>query len=50
MPILRTHEVLRIVDGSEPFPPKFMSGSTVDPSIVNPAYAMWQKKDQLVLS
>jgi len=49
MPILRTHEVLGIVDGSEPCPPKFLPDST-NPNTVNPAYAVWQKKDQLVLS
>jgi hypothetical protein len=49
MPILRTHEVLGIVDGSESCPPKFLRDSS-DPNGVNPAYAVWQKKDQLVLS
>jgi len=46
MPIFRTHEVLGIVDGSESCPPQYLPNST-DP---NPAFALWQKKDQLVLS
>jgi hypothetical protein len=50
MPILITHEVLGIVDGSKPYPSKFVCDSTTDSKIVNPDYAIWQKKDQLVLS
>lgn len=50
MPILRTHKVFGIVDGSEPCPPKFVYDSSTYSRNVNPADAMWQKKDQLVLS
>jgi hypothetical protein len=50
MPIFRTHEVLGIVDGSEPCPPEFVCDSTTNSKSVNPAYTLWQKKDQLVLS
>jgi hypothetical protein len=40
-----------IVDGSEPCPPKFIPGPTKDsPAQLNPAFTLWEKKDQYLLS
>lgn len=50
-PILRTNGLLGIVDGSEPAPPKLIADPSqpekMDP---NPAYEIWEKKDQFILS
>jgi hypothetical protein len=46
LPILRSYDLLSIVDGSELCPTKH----TEEKQIVNPAYVLWNKKDQLVLS
>jgi hypothetical protein len=40
-PILRTNDLMGIVDGSEPCPPKFIPGLTVDsPAQLNPAFTL----------
>ena len=44
MPIFRTHEVMGIVDGSEPCPPEFVCDSITNSKSANPAYTMWQQK------
>jgi transposase InsO family protein len=50
-PILRTNDLMGIVDGSEPCPPKFIPGPTKDsPAKLNPAFTLWEKKDQYLLS
>jgi hypothetical protein len=49
--ILKTHELMGIVDGSEPCPPKFIPASDKTlPEILNPEYILWEKKDQCILS
>jgi hypothetical protein len=48
-PILKTHDLMGIVDGSEPCPPQFLLNDEGKESL-NPAYSIWQKKDQYVLS
>lgn len=50
-PVLKAHELVGIVDGSEPCPPKFLvdeSGKTTD--VVDPKYSLWEKRDQVFLS
>jgi hypothetical protein len=50
-PILRTNDLMGIVDGSEPCPPKFIPGPTNDsPAQLNPTFTLWEKKDQYLLS
>jgi hypothetical protein len=40
-----------IVDGSEPCPPKYLSDEAGEiTTMVNPAYSIWQKKDQSLLN
>jgi hypothetical protein len=49
LPILRHHDLLGIVDGSEPCPPKLIT--TEDKKeILNPEFVLWNKKDQYLLS
>jgi hypothetical protein len=48
-PILKTHDLMGIVNGSEPCPPKFLPGDD-SKEVLNTAYSIWQKKDQYVLS
>jgi hypothetical protein len=50
LPTLKCYELVGIVDGSEPCPPQFMINSTTSEESPNPAYAIWQKKDQHILS
>jgi hypothetical protein len=48
-PILRTHDLMGFVDGTEPCPPK----TTIDEEgkvVPNPKYHTWNKKDQYLLS
>jgi hypothetical protein len=47
--ILKTHNLMGIVDGFEPCPPQFLPGDD-GKEVLNPAYSIWQKKDQYVLS
>jgi hypothetical protein len=49
MPILRTNDLVGIVDGSEPCQVKFLTNFANEKSL-NPKYAIWQKKDQQLLS
>jgi transposase InsO family protein len=49
LPLLRSYELLSIVDGSELCPTKHTT-TAEDKQVVNPAYVLWNKKDQLVLS
>ncbi|RVW58434.1 Retrovirus-related Pol polyprotein from transposon RE1 [Vitis vinifera] len=44
VPVLKSHDLMGFVDGSEPCPSKSLDGS------LNPAYILWNKKDQCVLS
>jgi hypothetical protein len=48
-PILRTHDLMGIVDGSEPCPQKHLTDSKGE-EILNPEYLIWNKKDQYLLS
>ena len=48
VPILKSHELLGIVDGSEPCPPASLTNEQGN-EIPNPAYAIWNKKDQCLL-
>jgi hypothetical protein len=48
---LKSHDLLGIVDGTEPCPAKFPIDDTGKPTtMVNPQYSVWQKKDQYLLS
>ncbi|RVW61832.1 Retrovirus-related Pol polyprotein from transposon RE2 [Vitis vinifera] len=44
VPVLKSHDLMGFVDGSESCPSKSLDGS------LNPAYILWNKKDQCVLS
>ncbi|KAA8547071.1 hypothetical protein F0562_003500 [Nyssa sinensis] len=51
IPILRSHDLLGIVDGSEPCPVQFATDDKDKPtSIVTTDYLVWQKKDQFILA
>ncbi|WKA10797.1 hypothetical protein VitviT2T_028352 [Vitis vinifera] len=39
VPVLKSHDLMGFVDGSEPCPSKSLDGS------LNPAYILWNKKD-----
>lgn len=48
---LKIHEFMGIVDCSEPCPPQFLLDSDgKEMTTVNPAYSLWYKKDQFLLS
>uniref|UniRef100_A0A2N9EVL6 Integrase catalytic domain-containing protein n=1 Tax=Fagus sylvatica TaxID=28930 RepID=A0A2N9EVL6_FAGSY len=49
LPILRSYDLLSIVDGSEVCPAKHLV-TAEGKQDANPAYVLWNKKDQLVLS
>lgn len=49
VPILKSHDLLGIVDGSEPCPSQFTKDDE-GKDIPNPDYAVWTKKDQFLLS
>jgi hypothetical protein len=49
MPILRTHELVGIVDGTEPCPDKLIIDSS-GKEILNPEFTIWNRKDQCILS
>ena len=50
-PALCTFDLLGIVDGSEVCPSKFVADAEGKPtSTINPAFLVWQKKDQFVLA
>jgi hypothetical protein len=49
LPALRTHELLGIVDGTDPCPSKFILDDEGKPtSVRNPDFLVWQKKDQFI--
>ncbi|KAJ0110443.1 hypothetical protein Patl1_01269 [Pistacia atlantica] len=51
IPVLRSHDLLSIVDGSEECPPQYLGDSTEkSTSDINPQYLVWQKKDQFILA
>ncbi|KAA8523788.1 hypothetical protein F0562_010211 [Nyssa sinensis] len=51
IPILRSHDLLGIVDGSEPCPVQFVTDDKDKPtSVVTTDYLVWQKKDQFILA
>jgi hypothetical protein len=51
IPILKSHDLIGIVDGTEPCPPQFLPPTTgkEEPSL-NPAFPLWVKNDQFILS
>jgi len=49
LPILRSQDSLGIVDGTEPCPPQFLVDEN-NKQTPNPAYSLWHRKDQTVLS
>jgi hypothetical protein len=49
VPILKAHEVLSIVDGSEPCPEQFLTNENGE-KLSNPEFSTWNKKDQYLLS
>jgi transposase InsO family protein len=51
LPVLRSNDLLGIVDGSEPCPNQFLPDDQgKDTTTVNPAFVIWTKKDQSLLS
>jgi hypothetical protein len=50
IPILKSHELMGIVDGSEPCPSQFLPPTPEKEETLNPAYSLWVKKDQFILS
>jgi hypothetical protein len=49
LPILRSTDSMGIVDGTKPFPPKFLVDES-NKQVPNPAFALWQRKYQTILS
>jgi hypothetical protein len=49
VPILKGHELMGIVDGSEPCPPQFLPNDE-GKEVKNPLYSIWIRKDQCLLS
>jgi hypothetical protein len=49
LPILCTHDMLSIVDGSEPCPPKLIKDDK-GMDTLNIEFSIWNKKDQCILS
>jgi hypothetical protein len=49
VPILKSHDLLSIVNGSESCPPQLIRDDE-GKEIPNPAHAVWIKKDQFLLS
>ncbi|KAA8536347.1 hypothetical protein F0562_028825 [Nyssa sinensis] len=47
---LRGQDLYGYVDGTQPKPPEFLSESPDSPPTINPAYSLWKRTDQLVLS
>lgn len=48
-PILKSHDMMGIVDGTDPCPPKTLPDDQ-GRDAPNPAYSVWVKKDQFLLS
>ena len=49
LPVLRSHDLLGIVDGIETCPTKLVKNSKGE-DIINPEFTIWNKKDQYLLS
>jgi hypothetical protein len=49
LPILRSNELMGIIDGTEPCPPKMLTNEQGQ-ATPNPEYSIWTKKDQHLLS
>jgi hypothetical protein len=50
-PILNAYDLMGFVDGTKPCPPKFVTDENGQATtVINPAYSLWQKKDQCLLS
>lgn len=49
VPILKTHDLMGIVDGSTPCPPEFLTDAE-GKMVSNSAYSVWVKTDQYILS
>jgi len=49
LPVLRSNELLGIIDGTEPCPPKYLTNAQGQDT-PNPEYSIWIKKDQHLLS
>jgi hypothetical protein len=47
--VLKSHDLMGIVDGSEPCPPQFLVDDQ-GKEVSNPAHSVWMKRDQYVLS
>jgi hypothetical protein len=51
IPILKSHDLMGIVDGSELCPPQFLpSTANKEEASVNLAFSLWVKKDQFILN
>ena len=51
LPVLRSNDLLGIVDGSEPCPSKFSVDASGQTTLtVDPKFTLWNKKDQYLLS
>lgn len=51
IPLLWSHDLLGIMDGSEPCPVQFVTDNEGKPtSIITTNYLVWQKNDQFVLA
>jgi hypothetical protein len=51
VPVLKSHELMGFVDGSEPCPSKFIVDTHGElTSNISPEYLVWSRKDQFVLS
>jgi hypothetical protein len=49
VPILKIHDMMGIVDGTEPCPPKFLLDDQ-GKDVLNSNYSIWCRKDQFLLS
>jgi hypothetical protein len=49
VPILKTYDLMGIVDGSDTCPPEFLTDE-LGKTISNPEYSVWVRKDQFILS
>jgi transposase InsO family protein len=51
LPVLRLHDLMGIVEGTEPCPPQFLLDDQGHVTLsVNPDFSIWTKKDQSILS
>lgn len=50
LPILRSYELMGLVEGLELCPPKFLTTTETNEQTLNPAYVLWPKRDQHLLS